>query len=190
MSKRWRIHCHDSDRITALGREAGIPAVVAQLLVSRGVTDASTAREFLDPKLSDLRDPQLLPGCEEAARRIHHAVGDGRRICIHGDYDVDGMTGAALLYLALKLFGADAGYYIPHRIDEGYGLSAETIRAKAAEKVDLIVTVDCGINSLEEAALARQLGVELIITDHHEPGPQLPDAAAVVHHAWPRNSVQ
>jgi single-stranded-DNA-specific exonuclease len=168
-----------------LGRAAGIPAVVAQLLVSRGVTEPAAAREFLDPKLADLRDPQLLPFCTEAAGRIHQAVRAGKRICIHGDYDVDGMTGTALLYLALKLLGADVGYYIPHRLDEGYGLSAETIRAKAAEKVDLIITVDCGIGSIEEAALAGQLGVELIITDHHEPGAQLPRASAIVHPRLP-----
>jgi single-stranded-DNA-specific exonuclease len=185
MSKRWRIHSHDPDRITTLGRAAGIPAVVAQLLVSRGVTEPSAAREFLDPKLADLRDPQLLPCCTEAAAFIHQAVRAGKRICIHGDYDVDGMTGTALLYTGLKLLGADVGYYIPHRLDEGYGLSAETIRAKAAEKVDLIVTVDCGIGSAEEAALARQLGMELIITDHHEPGSNLPDAAAIVHPRLP-----
>ncbi|MGD0382437.1 MAG: single-stranded-DNA-specific exonuclease RecJ [Thermoguttaceae bacterium] len=185
MSKRWRIHSHDTDRITTLGRAAGIPAVVAQLLVSRGVTEPAAAREFLDPKLADLRDPQLLPFCTEAAGRIHQAVRAGKRICIHGDYDVDGMTGTALLYLALKLLGADVGYYIPHRLDEGYGLSAETIRAKAAEKVDLIITVDCGIGSIEEAALAGQLGVELIITDHHEPGAQLPRASAIVHPRLP-----
>ncbi len=185
MSKRWRIHSHDPERIATLGRAAGIPAVVAQLLVSRGVTDPSPAREFLDPKLVDLRDPQLLPGCEQAAGLIHQAVRAGKRICIHGDYDVDGMTGAALLYLGLKLLGAEVGYYIPHRLDEGYGLSAETIRAKAAEKVDLIITVDCGIGSVEEAALARRLGIDLIITDHHEPGVQLPDASAIVHPRLP-----
>jgi single-stranded-DNA-specific exonuclease len=109
----------------------------------------------------------------------------GKRICIHGDYDVDGMTGTALLWMCLKLHGADVGYYIPHRLDEGYGLSAETIRAKAAEKVDLIVTVDCGIGSVEQAALARQLGMELIITDHHEPSAELPDASAIIHPRLP-----
>jgi single-stranded-DNA-specific exonuclease len=185
MSKRWRIHSHDPDRIASLGRTAGIPAVVAQLLVSRGVTDPSAVREFLDPKLADLREPQLLPDCEKAATLIHEAVRAGRRICIHGDYDVDGMTGTALLYLGLKLLGADVSYYIPHRLDEGYGLSVETIRAKAEEKVDLIVTVDCGIASVEEAALARQLGIDLIITDHHEPALQLPDALAIVHPRLP-----
>ena len=164
MSKRWRIHSHDPDRITTLGRSAGIPAVVAQLLVSRGVTDPSAAREFLDPKLADLRDPELLPGCTEAAARIHQAARAGKRICIHGDYDVDGMTGTALLYLGLKLLGADVNYYIPHRLDEGYGLNSDTIRAKAAEKVDLIVTVDCGIASLEAGVAGQTIGHRF---DHH-----------------------
>ncbi|MGW8257787.1 MAG: single-stranded-DNA-specific exonuclease RecJ, partial [Thermoguttaceae bacterium] len=185
MSKRWRIHSHDPDQISALGREAGISAVVAQLLISRGVTDASRAREFLDPKLNNLRDPQLLPGCEDAARAIYEAVRAGKRICIHGDYDVDGMTGTALLFLLLKMLGAQTSYYIPHRIEEGYGLSADVIREKAGEKVELIITVDCGINSVAEAELARELGVELIITDHHEPGAELPDAAAIVHPRLP-----
>jgi single-stranded-DNA-specific exonuclease len=185
MAKRWRIHSHDVERIATLGRATGIPAVVAQLLVCRGITDPTAARVFLDPKLADLRDPQLLPDCEKAAALIHQAVRDRKRICIHGDYDVDGMTGTALLYMCLKLLGAEVGYYIPHRLDEGYGLSSETIRAKAEEKVDLIVTVDCGIGSMEQAALARQLGIELIITDHHELGVQLPDAAAIVHPRLP-----
>jgi single-stranded-DNA-specific exonuclease len=185
MSKRWRIHPHDSACIAALQRAAGIPAVVAQLLVCRGVTDAAVARDFLDPKLSALRDPALLPGCSEAARRIHAAVAAGRRILVYGDYDVDGMTGTAILWLCLKLLGADVGYYVPHRIDEGYGLNAEAIRTLAADKNQLLVTVDCGIGSVDEAELAHELAIELIVTDHHEPGPRLPRAAAIVHPRLP-----
>ncbi len=186
MPRRWRIHPHDFARIADLQRAAGISAVVAELLVCRGVTDPAQARDFLDPKLSALRDPEQLPGCREAAQKIHEAVAAGRRILIHGDYDVDGMTGTAILWLCLKLLGADRlGYHVPHRIDEGYGLSAETIRALAAEKYEVLITVDCGISSVEEASLARELGMELIITDHHEPGPRLPDAAAIVHPRLP-----
>jgi single-stranded-DNA-specific exonuclease len=185
MSKRWRIHRHDSDRIAALQSAAGIPAVVAQLLICRGVTDPTVARDFLDPKLSALRDPNLLPGCQEAAQRIHAALAAGRRILVYGDYDVDGMTGTAILWLCLKLLGAEVGYYIPNRVDEGYGLNSEAIRTLAADKNELLVTVDCGIGSADEAILAAELGVELIITDHHEPGPQLPQAAAIVHPRLP-----
>ncbi|MEN6405175.1 MAG: single-stranded-DNA-specific exonuclease RecJ [Thermoguttaceae bacterium] len=185
MSKRWRIHPHDPDRIAALGRAAGVPAVVAELLICRGVSDPTAVRDFLDPKLSHLREPERLPGCAEAARRIHQAVQAGRRIAVYGDYDVDGMTGTALLWSCLKLLGADARYYIPHRVDEGYGLHDEAIRSLAAEGVQMLVTVDCGIGSLAEAEVARQLGVELIVSDHHEPRERLPEAAAVVHPRLP-----
>ena len=185
MAKCWRIHPHDADCVAALQRAAGIPAVVAQLLVCRGTTDASLAQMFLDPRLSALREPQLLPGCEQAARRIHAAVAAGERIVVYGDYDVDGMTGTAILWLCLKLLGANVGYYIPHRIDEGYGLNSEAIRTLAAEKARVVVTVDCGIGSLAEAAVAREHGLELVITDHHQPGPMVPQAAAVVHPRLP-----
>lgn len=185
MSKRWRIHPHDPDRIGALQHAAGIPAVVAELLFCRGVTDPLAARDFLDPKLSALRDPDLLPGCTEAAGRIFAAVSARRPIVVYGDYDVDGMTGTAILWRCLKLLGAEVSYYVPHRVDEGYGLNGEAIRTLAAEKAELLVTVDCGIGSREEADLARQLGVELIITDHHEPGLPLPAATAIVHPRLP-----
>jgi single-stranded-DNA-specific exonuclease len=183
--KHWRIHPHDPARIAALQGAAGIPAVVAELLVCRGVTNPDAARDFLDPKLSALRDPNLLPGCREAAERIHAAAAAHRKIVVYGDYDVDGMTGTAILWLCLKLLGAEVSYYIPNRIDEGYGLNDEAIRSLAAQKNELIVTVDCGIGGVEEADLARELGVELIVTDHHEFGPRLPDAAAIVHPRLP-----
>ncbi|HUT13669.1 MAG TPA: single-stranded-DNA-specific exonuclease RecJ [Thermoguttaceae bacterium] len=185
MAKRWRIHSHDPDRIAALQRAAGIPAVVAQLLTCRGITSPDVARVFLDPKLSALRDPESLPGCPEAAERVHRAVTSGKRIVIYGDYDVDGMTGTATLWLCLKLLGADVGYYIPHRVDEGYGLNLEAIGLLASQKAEMIVTVDCGIASTQEAAAAKEMGLELVITDHHEPGPELPQAAAIVHPRLP-----
>ncbi len=179
MAKRWRIHPHDPDRIAALQRAAGVPAVVAGLLICRGITDPDEARRFLDPKLTALREPQLLPGCEQAARQIHDAAAAGKRIVVYGDYDVDGMTGTALLWRCLKLLGADVGYYVPHRIDEGYGLHSDAIRSLASQKAELIVTVDCGIGSVDQAITARELGLDLIITDHHRPGPQLPEATIV-----------
>ena len=134
MAKRWRIHPHDEDAIVALARAAGIPAVVAKLLLCRGISNPAAAKEFLEPKLSALRDPELLPGCAHAAERIHAAVAAGRRIVIYGDYDVDGITGTALLWQCLKMLGANVGYYIPHRVDEGYGLNHESIRVLASAK--------------------------------------------------------
>jgi single-stranded-DNA-specific exonuclease len=185
MAKRWRIHSHDPDRIGSLRRAAGIPDVVAQLLICRGISDPDEARSFLDPKLSSLRAPELLPGCSQAAELIHRAIRDRRRIVIYGDYDVDGMTGTAILRQCLRLLDADVGYYVPHRVDEGYGLNDEAIRTLASQGAQLLVTVDCGIASVAAAATARQCGLELIVTDHHQPGPRLPEAAAIVHPALP-----
>lgn len=185
MAKRWIVHPHDPVQVGALERGAGIPAVVAQLLVSRQITDPAAARNFLDPKLTALHPPEKLPGCLEAAERIAWAVEHRQRIVIHGDYDVDGMTGTAILHQCLKLLGADVSYYIPHRIDEGYGLSDDTVRLLASQSAQWIVTVDCGISSRDQARLAKELGLEVIITDHHEPSLPLPEAAAIVHPRLP-----
>jgi single-stranded-DNA-specific exonuclease len=185
MAKHWRIHPHDPARVAALQRAAGVPAVLAELLICRGVTDPDAVKDFLDPRLSTLRDPGSLPGCSRAAEQIQAAIAAQKRIVVYGDYDVDGMTGTAILWLCLKLLGADAGYYVPHRIDEGYGLNSDAVRTLAAEKAQLIVTVDCGIASVAEAEVARELGVDLIITDHHEPPSPLPNASAIVHPRLP-----
>jgi single-stranded-DNA-specific exonuclease len=185
MAKLWRIHAHDTARIVALEHSAAIPAVVAQLLVCRGIHDARRARDFLEAPLAHLRDPDDLPGLPAAADRITAAVAAGRRIVIYGDYDVDGMSGTAILYLCLKMLSADVSYYVPHRIDEGYGLHASALETLAAAGAGMIVTVDCGATSLAEAQKARQLGLELIITDHHHFRHELPAADCIVHPALP-----
>jgi single-stranded-DNA-specific exonuclease len=186
MPKCWKLPLHDSAQIAALSRELQVSAVVAQLLVSRGITEPVAARNFLGASLKGLHDPGLLPGACEAARRIVQAIRDRRRIVIYGDYDVDGVAGSAILLECLKLAGADARYYVPHRLEEGYGLNTaalETLRRE--EQAEVIVTVDCGIASTGEARAARELGLELIITDHHEFGSALPDAACLVHPRLP-----
>ena len=174
---------HDADRVAALSRGAGTSSLVAQLLINRGLTDPSLAREFLQAKLVYLHDPECLPGAAAAAERIVDAVRAGRPIVVYGDYDVDGVCGTSVLWACLKLAGAkDAEYYIPHRVDEGYGVNADALRRIAAETPGaLVVTVDCGISAVAEAHLARSLGLGLIITDHHTPGPELPDADVIVH---------
>lgn len=184
-NKRWRFAAHDAARIAQLERGAGISAIVAQLLIGRGVYDPQSARSFLEARLSGLRDPDLLPGAAEAAQRLHAAVQAGRKIAVYGDYDADGMTATAILLGCLKRLGADASYYVPNRLEEGYGLSSEALKALAAKGVSLVVSVDCGIASLQEAATARALGLELIVTDHHELADQLPEAAAIVHPRLP-----
>lgn len=190
MSFHWRLHPHDPDRIQALSRGASLPPIVAQLLLNRGVSEPQAARRFLEAKRLDFHDPELLPGAVEAADRIARAAFAGRRIVIYGDYDVDGVCGTSLLWACLKLAGAkNVSYYIPHRIEEGYGVNADALRKLATEQgAELIVTVDCGITAVAEARLARELGVEFIITDHHVPGPALPEADVVVHPRRPGGS--
>jgi single-stranded-DNA-specific exonuclease len=201
MPKRWRIATYDPARVAELQRAAGVPAVVAQLLIGRGICDCDGARQFLDAKLTGLRDPEQLPGAVQAAELIHAAIKGGRRITIYGDYDADGMTATAILLLCLRLLGAKADYYIPNRIDEGYGLNHEALRTLAASGADVVITVDCGIASLAEAETAAQLGLTLIITDHHRPhigessrdsqsavSAQLPYSTAIVHPGLPGSS--
>jgi single-stranded-DNA-specific exonuclease len=187
MSMRWSIRPFETDQIQALARGAGLSPLVAQLLINRGVTEASGARNFLDARLSTLHDPATLPGAADAAERIASAVLSGRKIVIYGDYDVDGVCGTSLLWSCLKLAGAkNVDYYIPHRVEEGYGVNSEALIQLVRERgASLIVTVDCGISAVAQARLARDLGVELIITDHHTIGPELPDAAVLVHPRLP-----
>ncbi len=188
MSKRWRIAFHDENRIRQLEQTAGVSPVVAQLLINRGLDDPQTARQFLDAKLSSLRDPNELPGCQAAAQRLASAIGQGRKIVVYGDYDADGMTATAILIWALRLLGAPATFHVPNRIDDGYGLSIAALEKLAQAGAQTIVTVDCGITSVAEAQRARELGLELIVTDHHEMGPQLPAADVLVHPALPEGN--
>src|SRR3954471_23081051 len=188
MPKRWRIASHDPARVAALQNAAGIPSVVAQLLIGRGICDVDGARRFLDVKLSGLRDPEELPGAVRAAEILHAAVRAGRRITVYGDYDADGVTASAILLLCLKQLGAKADCYIPNRIDEGYGLNHDALRTIASQGGDVVVTVDCGITSVAEAKTARELGLTLIITDHHRSADQLPDVAAIVHPGLPNST--
>jgi single-stranded-DNA-specific exonuclease len=188
MPKRWLIREHDSAQIVRLEREAGVSAVVAQLLIGRGICDPLAARTFLDPKLNGLRDPDELPGIPAAADRLMAAIAAGRPIVVYGDYDADGMTATAILLGCLQMLGAKVSFYVPHRIDEGYGLNHEALRTLAERGAAVVVTVDCGITSVEEANTARELGLELIITDHHEMAAELPAAAAIVHPRLPGHS--
>src|SRR5262245_23256015 len=185
MPKRWHIRPHDPAHITRLEREAGVSAVVAQLLIGRGICDPTAAKTFLDPKLNGLRDPDELPGIPAAADRLMAAITAKRPIVVYGDYDADGMTATSILLSCIQLLGGSATFYVPNRIDEGYGLNDEALRNLAEGGAATVVTVDCGIASLQEAATARQLGLELIITDHHEMKSELPDAAALVHPRLP-----
>ncbi len=186
MHRIWRIAAHDRAYVKDLSVRLKITALVAQVLVARGHQQPESAETFLAKKLTTLHDPETLPGVSEAADRVVAAVKSGRRITIYGDYDVDGVTSTSLLWHCLQLSGAKVDYYIPSRLEEGYGLNCDAIRQLHAEDSSrLLVTVDCGIASCVEAALARELGLELIITDHHNFAASFPDAAVLVHPRLP-----
>lgn len=169
---------------TKLAAKLHLDRLVGRLLVRRGISDVDQARRLLEPRLTHLHDPSLLPGNHSAAEHIDQAVRSGQPIVIYGDYDVDGITASSILWHVLRLAGAQVRTYTPHRIDDGYGLNSQAIAELChdAVKPPLIVTVDCGITALEPAREAQQLGADLIITDHHEFDPAgLPEALAIVH---------
>jgi len=180
--KQWVISPPD-ERAGQLARSLKVSPLLAQVLINRRITDAHTGGVFLKPKLTQLIEPSRLPGVEAAVGRLKQAIKNKEKITIYGDYDVDGITGVAILWQILRLLGADVDYYIPHRIDEGYGLNTEAVRSIVESGSKLLVTVDCGITAFSSAELAGQLGLELIITDHHQLEPELPKAVAVVHTA-------
>jgi len=168
-----------------------LPPLLGRLLVQRGITEPEQAERFLTPSLKHLHDPGLLPGADAAANRLVRAVNEKQPVVIYGDYDVDGVTASAILYHTLTQLGAAAHTYVPHRLDEGYGLNVEAVEHIAAGGITdgvtpLIVSVDCGITACEPAAAAGAAGADLIITDHHQfDGANLPDAYALVHPRLP-----
>lgn len=157
----------------------GLPGWFSALLRARGIDTGEKARCFLSPSAEDLHDPFLLPGMEKAVSLLKGAIARGETIAVYGDYDADGVCASSILMEALHEEGASLTYYIPSRHTEGYGLNADAVR-KLAEKCSLLITVDCGISSVEETALARELGLTVIITDHHQPPETLPDADVVM----------
>ena len=180
LASRWERRALDETAAANLARQLGLPPLVARILTARGLSDPDEAGRFLKPLMREMHDPMLLKGMAEACQRIGQAIDAGEKITIFGDYDVDGTTATAILLLTLRQLGAQADYHIPHRLNDGYGLRPESIEFLADEGARLVITVDCGINAVEEAQLASQRGIDLIITDHHEPGPETPEACAVI----------
>jgi len=178
--KQWTVIPADN-RAGELAGCLKISPLTAQVLINRGIIDSKSAAAFLRPKLSELIRPELMPGVKEAVSRIKQAIEEKQKITIYGDYDVDGITAVVIIRQLLMLLGANVDYYIPHRVEEGYGLSREAIESLAESGTELLITVDCGISAVAEAALAGKLGMQLIITDHHPPEENLPEAVAVVH---------
>ena len=161
------------------GSISGLPAWMSSLLFSRGIQTEEEARRYLNPSLEDLHDPWLLPGMKETVQLLREAVASGKTILVYGDYDADGVCAASILLETLHEEGASLAYRIPSRHTEGYGLNADAVR-EIALKAQLLITVDCGISNTEEVALAKSLGLTVIITDHHQPPETLPSADVIM----------
>ena len=211
-SKRWNLApAHEA--AAELAARLKVSPLVAQILLNRGHIEPDDCHKFLKPTLKDLHDPALIAGLSKAADRVARAIRDREKIVVYGDYDVDGITAVTILWHAIKLLGGDVHYYIPHRIDEGYGLNSEAISQICKDGAKLIITVDCGVTAIEPAETAKACGVDLIVSDHHEwkenkdeggrmkdekgvdpihpssfilhPSPLLPPAYAIVHPRLP-----
>ena len=179
---RWLLKKADETIINTLMNELNQPRIVAALLVNRGIKTVDAARSFLYAAEQDFYDPFLLSGMEEAVKRIVKAVKNDEKITIYGDYDADGVSSTTVLKLALNQLGAEqVDWYIPNRFTEGYGPNKDAFRKIKEMGTSLLITVDCGISAIEEAQLAKELGMDYIVTDHHEPGPVLPEALAILH---------
>jgi single-stranded-DNA-specific exonuclease len=180
ISPRWDAQSCDEPAASRLADALTISPIVARLLCQRGLGDPELASRFLNPSLDHLHDPMMLTDMSVAVDRVFAAIARRERIAIHGDYDVDGVTSTVILRRALELLGADVVHFIPERLRDGYGLQPSAIERLHAAGAAVIVSVDCGIRGAEAARRARELGVDLIITDHHEPDTELPDALAVI----------
>jgi single-stranded-DNA-specific exonuclease len=180
ISPRWDLQPCDERASSALAAALGLEQPVARLLCQRGLGDPELASRFLNPSLDHLHDPMTLAGMRVAVDRLFAAIARREKIAVHGDYDVDGITSTVILRRTLELLGAEVVHFIPERMRDGYGLQKAAIERLHAEGVSLIVSVDCGIRGAEAAVRARELGVDLVITDHHEPDAELPVALAVI----------
>jgi len=168
-AKRWIVREHDAERAASLARVLGVSPILAALLITRGYADELSARVFLSPTYDQLHEPYRMLGMKEAVARLQKAIASGERVLLYGDYDVDGTTGTAVLLRALKLLGANAGFHIPHRFTEGYGIQQAALEKARADGYTLVVSIDCGIRAHEPLHWARDNGLDVIITDHHLP---------------------
>lgn len=180
MNKKWQFCECDEEKVEELSNKYNISKLLATILVNRNIIEDKDIRIFLNPTRNDFHDPYLLPDMEKAVDRIVTAINNKERIVIYGDYDVDGITSITVLKSFLEERGLQVDQYIPNRLEEGYGLNKPALEEIASKKYDLMITVDCGISAIEEIDYANSLGIQTIITDHHEPVEELPKAFAVI----------
>ena len=180
MNKKWEICKINEEDINKICEENNLSQLIGSILASKKIISKDEIREFLNPTRDDFHDPSLMPDMEKAVERILIAIQNKEKIIIYGDYDVDGITSVTVLKKFLEEQGLKTGEYIPNRLNEGYGLNKEAVKNISEQGYTLIITVDCGISCIEEIEYAKELGMEVIVTDHHEPGEIIPDCLAVV----------
>lgn len=180
MNKKWELINVDESKAERIEKQFNVGKLVARALATKNLKSDEEIEVFLSPRRGDSHDPFLMPDMEKAVDRVVKAIQNKEKVTIFGDYDVDGITSSSILHRFLKECGLETKIYIPNRISEGYGLNEEAIRKIANEKTTLIITVDCGITGNKEVELAKSLGIDTVITDHHEPAEELPKAVAVV----------
>ena len=179
MTKKWQIYESNNEKIEEISQKYNLNKLLATILVNRKIEE-NQIEIYLNPNRKNFHDPFLMPDMEIAVNRILKAMENKEKIIIYGDYDVDGITSITVLKSFLKDRGIDVDQYIPNRLEEGYGLNNPAVKKIAEQDYDLMITVDCGISGIEEIKYANSLGIETIVTDHHEVGEDLPDAIAVV----------
>ena len=180
MKKKWEFLKTDEDAVERIKKQYNMSELLATVLVNRNIVEDSDIKMFLEPTRNDFHDPYMMPDMEKAVDRILKAINNNEKVMIYGDYDVDGITSITVLKKFLQARGLKTGFYIPNRLNEGYGLNKNAIKKIADEGYSLIITVDCGISCIEEIKYAYELGMEVIVTDHHEPLDELPDALAII----------
>lgn len=180
MNKKWEYIISDEKKAKEISKRHEVSEILANVLVNRGIIEKKEIEIFLNPTRDDFHNPYLLPDIEKAVERIKIAKEKNEKVIIYGDYDVDGITSITVLKKFLDGLGLYADYYIPNRLNEGYGLNKQAIKKMADKKYDLLITVDCGISGMEEIDYANSLGIDIIVTDHHEPLEILPNAIAIV----------
>lgn len=180
MKKRWEYYEVDENIVENISKKHNISRIIAQILVNRGIVEDKEIQIFLAPTRNDFLNPFLMSGMDKAADRIIEAINNNEKTIIYGDYDVDGITSITVLKKFLQERGLEVGTYIPNRLDDGYGLNKEAIEEIAKKGFTLMITVDCGISGINEIDLANSLGIETIITDHHEQAEVLPKAYCII----------
>ncbi|UCF37019.1 MAG: single-stranded-DNA-specific exonuclease RecJ, partial [Acidobacteriota bacterium] len=185
MNVVWVPHNPSAEKVENLVLELGISRLLAKLLVNRGVDEPDEAMEFLEPDLSSLHDPHLMKGMDQVLARVTEAIGRREPILVYGDYDVDGITSTVVLRRALEMLGGQVEYHIPMRLEDGYGMKKKVIRDAFDRGVKLVISVDSGIRDFEVCEYAKTLGLDLIVTDHHLPADELPDAYAILNPKQP-----